>query len=295
MTSVFWDGRATLGEGPLWDARIDALHWVDIVEGTVYTQAADAERPARIHVGAQVGCLGLTDDPHVLVAAMRTGWHLLDVRTGDRAFLADPEADRPACRFNDGSVDPAGRFWTGSLEDGETRREGRLYRLDADGAYTVVDEGFYCPNGIDWSPDGRWMYFVDSRDDVIYRYAFDVESGEATARQVFADTSALPGIPDGLRVDAAGDVWCAFWDGAHVTRFTSGGAVAERVGVPVIRPTSIAFGGPRLQTMYITSASIGLTSSQLDMRPPAGAVLRHDVDTPGRPSTPFRFAREVIA
>jgi sugar lactone lactonase YvrE len=295
LTSVFWGGRATLGEGPLWDARIDTLYWVDIVAGTVFAQAADAERPARIDVQAQVGCLGLTDDPRVLVAGMRTGWHLLDIRTGDRTLLADPEADRPACRFNDGAVDPAGRFWTGSLEDGETRPEGRLYRLDGDGAYTVVDEGFYCSNGIDWSPDGRWMYFVDSRDDVIYRYAFDVESGEATTRQVFADTSSLPGIPDGLRVDAAGDVWCAFWDGAHMTRFTPDGVVAEQVGVPVIRPTSIAFGGPRLQTMYITSASIGLTSSQLDMWPLAGAVLRRDVDTPGRPSTPFRLSREVIA
>jgi sugar lactone lactonase YvrE len=295
MTSVFWDGRATLGEGPLWDARIDTLYWVDIVAATVFAQAADAGRPARIDVQAQPGCLGLTDDPRVLVAGMRTGWHLLDIRTGDRTLLADPEADRPACRFNDGSVDPAGRFWTGSLEDGETRPEGRLYRLDGDGAYTVVDEGFYCSNGIDWSPDGRWMYFVDSRDDVIYRYAFDVESGEATTRQVFADTSSLPGIPDGLRVDAAGDVWCAFWDGAHVTRFTPDGVVSEQVRVPVIRPTSIAFGGPRLQTMYITSASIGLTSAQLDIWPLSGAVLRRDVDTPGRPSTPFRFSREVIA
>ncbi|MFJ6183212.1 SMP-30/gluconolactonase/LRE family protein [Streptomyces sp. NPDC092295] len=295
MTSVFWNGRATLGEGPLWDARTDTLYWVDIVAGVVFAQTSGAGRPRRIEAGAQTGCLGLTDDPRVLVAGLRTGWHLLDVRTGDRTLLADPEADRPACRFNDGSVDPAGRFWTGSLEDGEARAVGRLYRLDANGAYTVVDEGFSCPNGIDWSPDGRWMYFVDSRADVIHRYAFDAESGAATGRRVFVDTSSLPGIPDGLRVDAKGDVWCAFWDGAHVSRFTPDGALAEQLPVPVPRPTSVAFGGPGLRTMYITSASTGLTEAQLAEWPLSGSVLRRTADTPGRPSALFHSAREVLA
>jgi sugar lactone lactonase YvrE len=292
---VFWSGRATLGEGPLWDARTSALYWVDIVAGAVFVQPADADRPTRIDVETQVGCLGLTDDPQVLVTGMRTGWHLLDICSGDRSFLADPEADRPACRFNDGSVDPAGRFWTGSLEDGEARPVGRLYRLDSGGAYTVVDQGFYCSNGIDWSPDGRWMYFVDSRADVIYRYAFDAESGAALDRQVFADTSSIAGIPDGLRVDAAGYVWCAFWDGAHLTRFTPDGAAAEEVPVPVRRPTSLAFGGSDLCTMYITSASIGLTEAELAEWPLSGSVLRRVADTPGRPATLFRLAREVTA
>ncbi|MEV6012973.1 SMP-30/gluconolactonase/LRE family protein [Streptomyces sp. NPDC051976] len=290
---MFWGGRATLGEGPVWDQRTGTLYWVDIVSGSVMAQAAEAEEPAKIDVEAQVGCLGLTDDPHVLVVGMRTGWHLLDVRNGRRTFLADPEVDRPACRFNDGSVDPAGRFWTGSLEDSETGPDGRLYRLDHDGTYTVVDEGFYCSNGMDWSPDGRWMYFVDSRADVIYRYAFDVESGAAVDRRVFADTSSLSGIPDGLRVDSAGDVWCAFWDGAQLIRFTPDGAVAEVVPVPVLRPTSIAFGGDDLRTMYVTSASIDLTGEQLAEWPLSGAVLQRSADTPGRPSTPFRFVREA--
>jgi sugar lactone lactonase YvrE len=293
VTSVFWPGRATLGEGPLWDARIDTLYWVDIVAGVVFAQAADAERPHRIDVGAEVGCLGLTDEPRILVAGLRTGWHLLDTRSGGLAFLADPEADRPSCRFNDGSVDPAGRFWTGSLEDGETRPVGRLHRLAGDGTHTVADEGFFCSNGIDWSPDARWMYFVDSRADAIYRYAFDADSGGLGDRRIFADTSALAGIPDGLRVDAAGDVWCAFWDGAQLVRFSPDGAVAEQKPVPVPRPTSVAFGGPDLRTMYITSASIGLTEDQLARWPLSGSVLRYDVEVPGRPPNHFRSAREV--
>jgi len=96
MTSVFWPGRAILGEGPLWDPRIETLYWVDIVAGTVFARAPDAPEPTRTDAGAQIGCLGLTEDPRLLVAGMRTGWHLLDVVTGGRTFLAHPEADRPA-------------------------------------------------------------------------------------------------------------------------------------------------------------------------------------------------------
>jgi L-arabinonolactonase len=287
MTTVFWPGRSVLGEGPLWDPRTDTLYWVDIKAGTVFVHPAGAHPPTRIDVRAQVGCLGLTDNPQVLVAGLRTGWHLLDVPTGTLTFLADPEADRPDCRFNDGAVDPAGRFWTGSLEDSEAFPLGRLYRLDGDGTYATIDEGFYCSNGMDWSPDGRWLYFVDSRADVIYRYAFDVESGSATDRQVFADTGWIAGIPDGLRVDAAGDVWCAFWDGAQLIRFTADGAVAETTPVPVPRPTSLVFGGPDLRTMFITTASIGLTEEQLADWPLSGSVLCRTAETPGRP--PNRF------
>lgn len=293
MTSTFWPGRAVLGEGPLWDPRISTLYWVDIMAGTVFAQSTNAAEPTRVHVGAQVGCLGLTDDPGVLITGMRTGWQLLEIASGALTFLADPEADRPSCRFNDGSVDPAGRFWTGSLEDGEQHPVGRLYRLAGDGSYTAVDKGFYCSNGIDWSPDGRWMYFVDSRADLIYRYAFDVHSGEVGDREVFVDTSAVAGIPDGLRVDATGDIWCAFWDGAHVSCFAPDGRIAEQVPMPVPRPTSIAFGGPELRTMYITSASIELSDEQLAAWPLSGSVLRYDAGVAGLPSNRFRLAREA--
>jgi sugar lactone lactonase YvrE len=289
VTSTFWAGRAVLGECPLWDARTSTLYWVDFTAKTVFAQVAGASRAIPVDVGTEVSCIGLTEDPEVLIAGLRTGWQLLDMRTGAGTFLADPEADRPACRFNDGAVDPAGRFWTGSLEENQNQPLGRLYRLDGDGRYTMADQGFCCSNGMDWSPDGRRMYFVDSHDHVIYRYSFDVESGTVSDREVFADTSSMPGVPDGLRVDAAGDIWCAFWGGAHLTRFTPAAAVAEVVRVPVPRPTSIAFGGPGLSTLYITSASIDLTEDQLAEWPLSGSVLSLAVSIPGRPAVPFRL------
>jgi sugar lactone lactonase YvrE len=281
VIEVFSEEFAELGEGPLWDIRTQTLHWVDIVGGAVLRRGGNSPIGDRVELGTQVGCLGLTPDPDVLVVGMRTGWHLLNIRTGARRFLTDPEADRDSCRFNDGAVDPGGRFWTGSLEDREATPDGRLYVLHGDGSYAVADEGFYCSNGIDWSPDGRWMYFVDSRRDVIMRYAFDVESGRLRGKSTFVDTAALDGIPDGLRVDSSGDVWCAFWDGAHVTRFGPDGTAIERMPVPVLRPTSVAFGGPDLQTMYITSARYGLTDEQLRRWPLSGNVLQCRVATPG--------------
>ncbi|MFI0939863.1 SMP-30/gluconolactonase/LRE family protein [Streptomyces sp. NPDC021020] len=290
---VFSGGRYRLGEGPLWDPRSGTLHWVDIVAGEVLSRGEDAGDARVTRVGADVGCLGLTADPHVLVAALRTGWHLLDLRTGHLRPLADPEPDRPSCRFNDGAVDPAGRFWSGTLDD-DGAADGRLYVLDvldgSDASYRTADEGYRCANGIDWSPDGRWMYVVDSGRDRVHRYPFDVATGTLGAREILADTGALDGVPDGLRVDAAGDIWCAFWDGAHVTRFAPDGTVRERVDLPVLRPTSIAFGGPDLRTMYVTSASRGLTAEQLARWPLSGAVLRRTAAVPGLPAHHFGAA-----
>lgn len=284
MFDVFSPGRHQLGEGPLWDARTATLHWVDIPAGEIWRRTEDGARARVVAVGAEVGCLGLTAEPDVLVAGMRGGWHLVDLRTGALRPLADPEAARPSYRFNDGAVDPAGRFWSGSLDDDAHRPRGRLYALRGDGTYVTADEGFACPNGIDWSPDGRHMYLVDTLADRIHRYPFDAATGTLGERGVFADTSALDGMPDGLRVDAAGDVWCAFWDGAHLTRFAPDGSVRERLDVPAPRPTSIAFGGPDLRTMYVTTASRGLTEEQLRRWPLSGAVLRRRADTPGRPA-----------
>ncbi|MGW5352029.1 SMP-30/gluconolactonase/LRE family protein [Streptomyces sp. NPDC004031] len=287
---VFSAGRHRLGEGPLWDARTRTLHWVDIVAGEVLSRREDADGPRVTRVGTDVGCLGLTADPHVLLAALRTGWHLLDLRTGALRLLADPEPGHPSSRFNDGAVDAAGRFWSGTLEDDPPGPDGRLYVLENGGSYRAADEGFRCANGIDWSPDGRWMYVVDSGRDRIHRYAFDAATGALGAREVLADTTALEGVPDGLRVDASGDLWCAFWDGAHLTRFTPDGSVRERVGLPVLRPTSIAFGGPDLRTMFVTSASRGLSEEQLARWPLSGAVLRRTAAVPGLPAHRFGAA-----
>jgi sugar lactone lactonase YvrE len=286
------DGPFGLAEGPLWDARQDALIWVDIYAGVVVRHWPKEGNTERIELGEHVGCVALTAEPDVLVAALRSGWHWLDLKTIELRLIAAPESDRPKCRFNDGAVDHLGRFWTGTLEDGEENPAGRLYRLSRDYGVETMDEGFLCSNGIGWSPDNQWMFFVDSRRDAIFRYESDA-TGKIGSRQKFIDTSLLEGIPDGICVDADGLLWCAFWDGAAVRAFDMHGAVVDVIDVPALRPTSLTFGGPDLKTMYITTASLGLTPEQKKKWPASGAVLALPAARPGRAENIFGSSKSV--
>jgi sugar lactone lactonase YvrE len=240
-------------------------------------------------LGEQVGCLGLTEDKHKVIVGARSGWKLVDLINSAVTDIADPERDRPACRFNDGAVDARGRFWTGSLEDSEQLPIGRLYQLDPNGSVQTADEGFLCPNGIGWSPDDTSMYLVDSRRDVVYRYQFDPDAGLIKRRDIYLDTSTMDGIPDGLCVDAEGNVWIAFWDGAHVARFGADGRPQVRIDLPVPLPTSMALGGPDLRDIFITSARRGLAPHALNAAPDSGALLVARTDVPGLPPHYFRL------
>jgi sugar lactone lactonase YvrE len=279
-------GKATLGEGPIWDGRDGRLFWVDIVEGVINVLTPATSRSRRIEVGEQIGCLALTTRPDTLVGALRSGWYWIDVETGAKQLIAaSPVA--AGCRFNDGAVDRAGRFWVGSLEDGETNPVGELYLLALDLSYRTMDQGFLCSNGITWSTDRRWMFFVDSRSDAIYRYRFDDETGRLEDRGLFVDTRNLPGIPDGIEMDSEDTLWCAFWDGAQIVGFGGNGEVRETIAVPAIRPTSLTFGGPDLTTMFITTAAFGLSEREQAAWPASGSVFELARPTPGLPANAF--------
>jgi sugar lactone lactonase YvrE len=284
---MFDKGPFQLGEGPIFDARTNALLWVDIKGRLILRRETDGAQTEATRVNEEVGCIALTSDANAVVAALRSGWYEVNLSTGEHKLLASAAHATPACRFNDGAVDSRGRLWTGSLEDNETAPLGELVRLDPDGSFQAVDAGFVCSNGVDWSADGRWMYFVDSRRDLIYRYPVDRETGEVGQRQPFINTRDLAGIPDGLAVDAEGTIWCAFWDGAAIHGFNADGTLVETINLPVLRPTSLTFGGPDLTVMYVTSASIGLSAGERHEWPESGAVLTRKARCPGLPANIF--------
>ena len=247
-----------LGEGPVWDGAAGRLYWVDIKNPAVHALEPATGALRRWPMPAPIGTIGLRARGG-LVAALKSGFAFVDLDSGIVTPIIDPEADRPGNRFNDGHVDARGRFWAGSMDDGEGKPTGDLYRLDADLSVTRFAAGFVVTNGIEWSADGRTLYFVDSGQRVIYADAFDMAAGQPGARRVFARLTADQGYPDGLTVDAEDHVWGAHWDGARLTRYRPDGTVERVIPMPVPRVTSCCFGGPDLDILYVTTASIGLS------------------------------------
>lgn len=249
-----------LGEGPYYDDRDGRTYWVDSLGAKVLWRGADGqagEFPAGAHVGAAVPCrsggavLCLPAGP-VLRAADGMRTPLGTFAEADAAASAPPGAQ--LLRANDAKADPAGRLWLGTMPYDERPGQAALYRLDPDSSRPVrVRGGVGISNGLGWSPDGTYMYYVDSLTRRVDRYEYDLARGEIGPRRVFAEIAG--GYPDGLCVDADGGVWVAIWGGAEVRRYAPDGSNDRTVTLPTPQVTSCAFAGPLLDRLVITTAA----------------------------------------
>jgi sugar lactone lactonase YvrE len=278
-------GKALLGESPVWSVKEQAMYWVDIHRPSVLRTDFSTGQTTEWPMPTNVGSIGLRDGG--LVAAMRTGFVLLDLNGKIVKTLAEPIAGTKDLRFNDGRVDRRGRFWAGTVQEKRVPGLAALYRLDADGHAREMQSGFTVANGSSWSPDGKIMYFADSWVRKIYAYDFDVDAGSIANRRVFAEFGENEGIPDGAAVDTDGCYWIAHFDGGRVTRYTPRGKIDRVIEMPVIRPTSCCFGGPDLRTLYITSASFNLSEDQLRAFPLSGSIFVLDPGAQGLPEPLF--------
>ncbi|HVY06578.1 MAG TPA: SMP-30/gluconolactonase/LRE family protein [Burkholderiales bacterium] len=262
MPRVLIASRNQIGESPVWSARESALYWVD-VEGCAIQSWNEADQSVRSwDVGEPVGCIGLRARGG-LVGARRSGFFFLDIEAGSATPVADPEADLPENRFNDGKVDRRGRFWAGTRNFVDTTKAtGSLYRLDADLSVHRMEEGLRCPNGMAWSPDNTSMYLCDTWARRIYVYDFDLERGVLSNRRLFRELPEEEGFPDGLTVDAEGFVWNAHYNGWRVTRYAPDGAVDRVIRMPVQNVTSLTFGGLQNKTLFMTSSHLRLSGAE---------------------------------
>lgn len=262
-------GRDRLGECPLWDEREAVLWWVDILAPAIRCFEPASGKRRELAMPEPVGSIALRRHGGLL-AALKSGFYFVDAG-GALALFARPEPHAAEHRLNDGRCDRGGRFWAGSMNDASGAPTGSLYRLSPDGVCLRTRGGIAVPNSLAWSPDGRTMYFADTRRDTIWAYDYATETGEASNERIFARTER--GHPDGSCVDADGCLWNAQYAGGCVVRYTPAGSIDRVIELPVSQPTCCAFGGPQLDTLYITSAAQRLGPQALAQQPLAGSVF----------------------
>jgi sugar lactone lactonase YvrE len=275
------DSKDKLGEGCLWDNVSQCLWWLDIA------------RPTRVHrfVPATSAHDSWTS-PLLLTAIAKKksggfivggedGVYSFDPATGQTAAFCKPESDIPRNRMNDGAVDPQGRLWIGSMmqnigpkgEDLDiTADTGNLFRVSLDGSAQIMERNVGVSNGPCWSPDGGTFYFSDSKNQIIYAYDFDGSSGNVSNRRVLSDDKSH-GYPDGATVDAEGYIWSARWDGSCVLRLDPKGRIDRIIEIPATRVTCPVFGGPDLDTLYVTTSRAHVDGDTLVRYPQQGGIF----------------------
>ena len=271
--------KARLGECPRWDEKQQCLYWVDINAGQLHRFDPTSGQDEFLQFDEEVGCFALREQGG-FVLGMRSGFQALDGWHTRLENFADPEADLPSNRFNDGRCDARGRFLAGSVYPPKDRDGANFYVLDQDLSCRRLVEGLLTSNGLAFSPDNRLMYLSDTPKHVIYVYDYDLDACTIANKRVFHQFPHGNGRPDGAAVDQEGYYWTALYEGGRVARLNPKGDIVQEIAVPAKCPTMVAFGGGDLKTLFITS--VGDRSEQeLKEFPHSGAIFKVNVEVPG--------------
>lgn len=279
------DARALLGECPRWDEPTGLLYWVDIDGCRLHCFDPGSGRNRTFQLDEEVGCLALRQCGG-LVLATRSGFWTMD-ESDNLTALPSPEYDRATVRFNDGRCDARGRFWAGTLYQPKDHKNGWLYCLDRDGSVTRKAGPVLTANGLAFSPDFTRLYWADTPEHAIYVYDFDLDTATLGMQQLFHRFPHGQGRPDGAAVDSEGFYWSALYAGGRVVRLNPAGEIVREIPVPAKYPTMIAFGGPELKTLYITTARKPCSAEELEQHPQSGGVFAVEVEVAGLPEQRF--------
>ena len=293
IIQVAYDAVMQTGESPLWHADEQVLYWVDIPARTVHWLDPASGAHHQWLLESEPASLAIADGKGLIVATRNGVLHLDtssdQVRT---TMIAPAPYDTAITRFNDGKVDGAGRYWIGTIYEPRDKPAAEMYVLEQGQLRRAWAGGMTNSNGLAFSPDQRTMYHADTSAHLLRRFDYDVATGTVGEEQVFRQFSSdkssnYGGRPDGGAVDNEGNYWSALFEGARIVKLSPQGEVLAEIALPVRCPTMVAFGGPNLRTLYITSAG-ARPAEELAQYPFSGKLLALQVDVAGRPEPVYR-------
>jgi sugar lactone lactonase YvrE len=276
---VIVNTQASLGESPLWSSQENVLYWLDCLKPAIHCFNPLTKETKSTHLDQTVTSIALYS-PGRLLVTVEQGYAFANLTTGQLELFGNPYANLDVI-FNDGICDRKGRFWSGTAAKDWSSPLGILYQLTNDLSFKPMDKNFILSNGLGFSPDDNYLYFIDSLAHTIYRYDFDLDSGIITNRINFITIPNEEGLPDGMTIDADGFLWVALWDGWSVNRYNPEGKKVATIKLPIPRPTSVTFGNKELTTLYITSAQMGLSDEQLQQSPFSGSLFALETEFRG--------------
>ncbi len=267
------DYQCETGENTLWHTDEQRLYWTDIPTGRLFRYDPATGAHEQVYDDRQVG--GFTFQADGALLLFRDKGNVVVWRDGQvRDTIIESLPDEETTRFNDVMADPEGRVYCGTMPT--KTRKGRLYRLDPDGSIRILLEGIGCSNGMGFTPDGSRMYYTDSTARHIYLFDYDRSTGDLNNQRVFVETPEGEGVPDGMCVDAAGDVWSTRWGGWGVFRYGPDGQLKQKIDIPAQAVSCCCFHG---STLYITTA---LANKRPETGEQAGALYAVDTDAQGQ-------------
>jgi sugar lactone lactonase YvrE len=291
--AVVYNEAMQTGESPVWHAQESALYWVDIPALTVHRLHPASGKHSSWRMASEPSAVAVDVDNN-LVVATRNGFVYLNTSSGDVEDLVASPFDTKIMRFNDGRVDPAGRFWVGTLYEPRDHPNAEMHVLDGGKLREAWRGGMTNSNGLAWTPDGKTMFHADTTTHRIDVYDYDVASGTASNRRNLVTFEAdktsgtYGGRPDGAAMDSEGNYWIAMYEGGRILKLSQTGELLQQIDLPLKCPTAVCFGGPDLRTLYVTSAAGGRPAEELAQYPSSGKVLAFAVDVAGLEQPEYR-------
>ncbi|MDQ2893394.1 MAG: SMP-30/gluconolactonase/LRE family protein [Pseudomonadota bacterium] len=284
MIETLLAANATIGESPTWVAAEGALYWIDVKAPALHRYRPGDGATDSWLLTSDIGGFALTEDGDAVVA-LREGLFRLELDSGALHLLVPPPFDPAVFRFNEGACDANGRFWIGvmfdPLEGDPPVRPGKLHSFTLAGGLREEPDAAELHNGMAWSKDDATFFLSHSNQREIIAFDYNLDDGMLSNRRVFATVPKQLGIPDGAAIDSEGGYWCALHGGGKLRRFSADGTLDRDIDLPVSQPTMPAFAGEDLATLYVTSASDGMSAEQRSREPSAGALFRLDVGARG--------------